>query len=148
MQFSQFIQLSAILAGAVYAIPSPLPNTIMLSNGNETVAVEVDGLDTRAIFGRSDTDCKGSYFCTNKQWFKDQCARAKDKLEDTIYTSGGAKSGVCDGWCGLFVKGKGCSATGAELANGYDLIRAGGCQACGSLYAGSCTITIDYVSGC
>ncbi|KAK5634942.1 hypothetical protein RRF57_010654 [Xylaria bambusicola] len=90
MQFSQFVQLSTILAGAVYAIPSPLSSTIMLSNGNETVAVEVDGLDTRAIVSRSDTDCKGSSRCTNAQSFKDQCARAKNKLEDTIYTSGGA----------------------------------------------------------
>ncbi|KAJ2998769.1 hypothetical protein NUW58_g218 [Xylaria curta] len=151
MKYYQPIQFSVILAGAAFAIPSSSPPTkaITLSNGDTTVGAEVNALDTRDIFARADVDCKGSSLCSNSQSFKDSCARARGKIEDTTYTSGGAKSGVCDGHCGLFVQGSGCSTNGAGLANGYDLIRAGGCQACGSLHTGGgCLITMNYVTGC
>lgn len=84
-----------MLAGIASAIPSPsaLTETIMLSNGTMTVAVEVEAsesLDERAILGRSSVDCKGSSRCTNSQGFKDQCRDAYSKIEDTTYTTGGA----------------------------------------------------------
>lgn len=65
MKLSQPIQMYALLAGIASAFPNPsaLTETIMLSNGTMTVAVEVEaseGLDERAILGRSSVDCKGS----------------------------------------------------------------------------------------
>lgn len=95
MKLSQSIQVLALLAGIASAFPSPsaLTETIMLSNGTMTVAVEVESsevLDKRAILARSSVDCKGSSRCTNSQGFKDQCRAAYSRIEDTIYTTGRA----------------------------------------------------------
>ena len=108
MHASRIIQLSVILAGLACAAPQPKPNplveTVMLSNGDTTVAVEVEavspvgGLHTGGeivargqILARQDSvNCKGSSRCSNKQGFKDQCARAKNKIENTTYSTGGA----------------------------------------------------------
>lgn len=95
MKLSQSIQIFAVLVGIVRALPGPsnFTETVLLSNGTMTVAVEVESgeaLDERAIFGRSSVDCKGSGRCTNNQGFKDQCLSAYSKIEDTTYTSGGA----------------------------------------------------------
>ncbi|KAG6358436.1 hypothetical protein INS49_014320 [Diaporthe citri] len=123
MKLSQSIQISALLAGIASAFPSPpaLTETIMLSNGTMTVAVEVESSevrDERAILCRSST-------------------------------TGGAKSGVCSGNCGIFVQNGGCSRSGADLRNGYNAVRSGGCQACGSFHDdGGCLITVNFVTGC
>lgn len=94
MKLPQSIQIYALLAGIASAFPSPsaLTETIMLSNGTMTVAVEVEsreGLDERSILGRSSVDCKGSALCSNSLGFRDQCLSAYSKIEDTIYTTGG-----------------------------------------------------------
>lgn len=95
MKLSQSIQIYAALAGIVHAMPSPSPltETIMLSNGTMTLPVEVESieaLDERSILGRSSVDCKGSSLCSNRQGFKDSCKTAYNKIEDTTYSSGGA----------------------------------------------------------
>lgn len=95
MKLPQSIQIYNLLAGIVSAFPSPsaLTETIMLSNGTMTVAVEVESrevLNERVILARSSVDCKGSSRCTNSQGFKDQCRDAYSKIEDTTYTTGGA----------------------------------------------------------
>lgn len=93
MKLSQLIPYSALLAGVVLAIPGTLKNSITLSNGRSTVPIDFDAdqaADTPAISVRADVDCKGSSLCRNNQDFKDQCARARGKIENTEYRSGGA----------------------------------------------------------
>ncbi|KAK0668402.1 meiotically up-regulated gene family-domain-containing protein [Cercophora samala] len=166
MYFSKIIQLSVVLAGLAYAAPQPNPllETVMLSNGDTTVAVQVEAVTPVGggphtggeIFARGDIlarqdsiNCKGSSACSNRQGFKDSCLTAKNKIEDTTYASGGAKSGTCSGNCGVFVQGKDCIASGAVLRSAYDAIRRNGCQACGSAHWNNgCYITINYITGC
>ncbi|KAK4642580.1 hypothetical protein QC761_0085990 [Podospora bellae-mahoneyi] len=166
MHFSQIIQLSIVLAGLACAAPQPNPvlETVMVSNGDTTVAVQVEALSPVGtgpftggeiiargeILARQDSvNCKGSSRCSNSQGFKDQCLRAKNKIENTTYTTGGAASGTCDGNCGLFVQGNGCSASGDVMRSAYDAIRRNGCQACGSAHWNNgCYITVNFVTGC
>ncbi|EJT74576.1 hypothetical protein GGTG_08416 [Gaeumannomyces tritici R3-111a-1] len=155
MQFPQTIQVFVVLAGLACAAPQPAPQpnplleTVMLSNGTATVAVEVEAVSPVAaasggaqtggeihmggeIVGRGEvllarqdsTNCKGSSWCTNNQSFKDECTRARTRLEDTVYRTGGS----------LFVQGNGCSATREVMRAAYDSIRRAGCQTCGSAH--------------
>ncbi|KAK4664250.1 uncharacterized protein QC763_503912 [Podospora pseudopauciseta] len=166
MHFSQIIQFTLVLAGLACAAPqsNPLLETVMLSNGETTVAVQVEAMSPAStgshiggeilargqLVSRQDSiNCKGSSLCSNRQGFKDSCTTAKNKIEDTTYASGGAKSGTCSGNCGIFVQGKDCIATGAVMRNAYNAIRNNGCQACGSAHWNNgCYITINYITGC
>ena len=98
MQFSTLIHTALGFCGAVMALPSPAiaapgTETIYLDNGNDTVpvVVELPNADTApgALARRDWVDCKGSSLCNNRQPFKDQCAQAKAKIEDTRYSPGG-----------------------------------------------------------
>lgn len=141
--------LVAVLTAALQAAASPAPlglRTVNLSNGEQTVA-------RSALAARDSFNCKGSSLCSNSQGFKDQCASAYSKIEDTTYSPGGAKSGVCSGHCGIFIQntpGKTCpvKATGQDLRNAYNEIRKNGCQSCGSDVNGECQVTINYVASC
>ncbi|PWY69599.1 hypothetical protein BO94DRAFT_293810 [Aspergillus sclerotioniger CBS 115572] len=54
--------------------------------------------------------------------------------------------------CGVFVEGKKCQMTGAELAAHYDHIMqftGGGCKKCGqALLSNGCKVTVNYVGHC
>jgi len=141
------------LAAALTAQASPAISfrSVNLDNGEQTVAAQVE---VRSMLeGRDTYNCKGSSLCSTKQSFKDECSSAYAKIEDTTYTAGGTKSGVCSGHCGIFIQnypGKKCpvGATGQDLRDSYNAIRSQGCQACGSDVNGECEVTINYVASC
>ncbi|KAK3064487.1 hypothetical protein LTS18_006790 [Coniosporium uncinatum] len=144
--------MAAVLS--VQATPGGL-YTVNLDNGNSTVTTSAEiQYEARSILDKRDEfNCKGSSLCSNGQGFKNQCQNAYNRIEDTTYNVGGAKSGTCDGNCGIFLQGangQSCpvGATGQDLRNAYNAIRGAGCQACGSVINGACQVTINYVTGC
>ncbi|KDR77751.1 hypothetical protein GALMADRAFT_245868 [Galerina marginata CBS 339.88] len=145
---TSFLALIAFVASAA---------AVNLNNGVTTVNVEVAPGDVEvgeALFKRDTFNCKGSSRCSNSQGFKNQCSTAFNLIENTTYRpGGGGASGVCSGNCGIFIQstpGNNCpvGASGQDMRNAYNAIRANGCQACGSDVNGECEITINFVTGC
>lgn len=61
-----------------------------------------------------------------------------------------ADTGTCGGYCGLFVSGPHCEATGQNLKDAYNDIRdKGHCSHCGRKeIVDGCMIKVDPVTGC
>lgn len=145
------LYLSIVAAGA-------LPNAAAPSNGTNI-------LEPRDI----KVSCRASARCGDGT-IDDDLKRFRDKglllLDDGHEYNGNSKgeSGVCVQGCsdnglwagkcfskhaiGLFVKGKGCKRTGAEVKELVKKI-SDGCPLCGGVrYEGNCQVRADYVKGC
>lgn len=147
--FASIILLASVL---VNAAPNPTPHDIVnLDNGVSTVPVSLLERSASPLVARKDSypNCKGSSRCSNDQGFKNACAAANERVQPTIYKSGGDRSGVCSGHCGLFVQGEDCEVTGIQLTEAYKDLLNYGCQTCGSVQVGdNCIITVNYVGSC
>ncbi|GME27851.1 hypothetical protein GGR52DRAFT_573656 [Neofusicoccum parvum] len=151
------LTFSTLLAISL-ASPGPLPETILLDNGDTSISVTIDGAASErrfalanpaSLFARDSVNCKGSKLCNT---LGSSCDNAKRKIYggNTYSTETGASaSGVCSGYCGIFVSGNNCKASGKELANAFDKIRGHGCKKCGKYKRDDgCELKIDRVTGC
>jgi hypothetical protein len=158
MQFTvTFTTALATFLSLAQAIPAP-EQTIALFNGQDITNTTIGARDLDLV-ARGGV-CSGSARCSNSQSLKNACTDAYNRIQQTTYSNGGDKAGVCSGHCGIFVQGtykdsqgkkQQCTAQGYDLQGAVNTIRAAGCQTCGiidSSQAKECKLKVDYVSSC
>ncbi|KAK2750139.1 hypothetical protein FQN57_004635 [Myotisia sp. PD_48] len=139
MMFSGRLTTLVVLLAASLTQAAPQPSS---------TPAEVNGegdVGALAIFS-----CAGSSKCS--LGLAGECIGARNLIDSRhLYhtRAGSRETGVCYGKCGIFVQGKNCDLSGAEMRTGFNELRSRGCQVCGSkTYDDGCRLVINYVTGC
>ncbi|PYI09362.1 hypothetical protein BO78DRAFT_437932 [Aspergillus sclerotiicarbonarius CBS 121057] len=146
----------------ISTIPFSVKSTTSTASTSTTQSTTSTTTSTTAFAFETGYNCGGSPRCATFAHLRSYCDKAKDDILGTVVygtTKNNVNSGVCytNGMnagfgCGVFVEGKNCQMTGAELAAHYDHIMqstGGGCKKCGqALFSNGCKVTVNYVGHC